>query len=453
MNFPSHDGESGYGCSMGNSRQQDGGGGAAKPLLLRRTALDVLAPVLDRGVTVPAALARHDRLSRLDRDRIGFLVESILRGMGRADAVIDGLVGRRPHPRGMNVLRLGTVEIRLLGARAEPAVDLAVRLMRSSRATAHLAGMANAVLRKVAGEAGERLWRAAPPGRLPGWIRQPAIDAYGEDAVRSIEAVHEMLPPLDLTPASPAMAPKLAEDVGALVLPTGSLRLHRRSQVSGLPGYGDGSWWVQDAAAAIPVRMLGDVDGLDVLDMCAAPGGKTMQLAAAGARMVAIEKSPPRLERMRDNLRRTGLAAELVLADARGWGGDREFDAVLVDAPCSSTGIIRRDPDVALQGGDAAGRLASLGQLQLALLERAVRLTRKGGRILYCVCSLLPSEGEEMAVRAARELALEIVATDPASLGVNPGWQTAEGGVRTRPDYWPEAGGLDGFYAVVFRKP
>ena len=383
---------------MGNSRQ--GKGDAGKPLLLRRAALDVLAQILDRGVTVPAALARHDRLSRLDRDRAGFLVESTLRGMGRADAVIDGLVGKRPHPRGMNVLRLATVEIHLLGARAEPVVDLAVRLMRSNRATAHLAAMANAVLRKVAGKAGGQMWREAPPGRLPGWIRQPAIDAYGEDAIRSIEAVHEMLPPLDLTPAAPAMARDLAEEVGAVVLPTGSLRLRRRSQVSGLPGYDDGSWWVQDAAAAIPVRMLGAVSGLDVLDMCAAPGGKTMQLAAAGARVVAIEKSRRRLERMRSNLRRTGLS-----------------------------------------------------RLQLALLERAVGLTRNGGRILYCVCSLLPSEGEEMATRAARELALEIVPVDPASLGVDPGWRTVEGGVRTRPDYWPETGGLDGFYAAVFRKP
>ncbi len=436
---------------MGNSRQ--GKGDAGKPLLLRRAALDVLAQILDRGVTVPAALARHDRLSRLDRDRAGFLVESTLRGMGRADAVIDGLVGKRPHPRGMNVLRLATVEIHLLGARAEPVVDLAVRLMRSNRATAHLAAMANAVLRKVAGKAGGQMWREAPPGRLPGWIRQPAIDAYGEDAIRSIEAVHEMLPPLDLTPAAPAMARDLAEEVGAVVLPTGSLRLRRRSQVSGLPGYDDGSWWVQDAAAAIPVRMLGAVSGLDVLDMCAAPGGKTMQLAAAGARVVAIEKSRRRLERMRSNLRRTGLTAELVLADALEWRCDREFDAVLVDAPCSSTGVIRRDPDVALQGGDAARRMASLGRLQLALLERAVGLTRNGGRILYCVCSLLPSEGEEMATRAARELALEIVPVDPASLGVDPGWRTVEGGVRTRPDYWPETGGLDGFYAAVFRKP
>jgi 16S rRNA (cytosine967-C5)-methyltransferase len=235
------------------------------------------------------------------------------------------------------------------------------------------------------------------------------------------------------------------------VLPTGSLRLARPGQISALPGFAEGAWWVQDAAAALPARMLGEVAGREVLDLCAAPGGKTLQLAAAGARVTALDASEPRLGRLRENLARTGLGAEIVVADALAWQPGRQFDAILVDAPCSATGTIRRHPD--LPHIRRPTDLAALTELQARLLARAWHWLAPGGRIVFCTCSLLPAEGEDQVARfLAAHADASVVRPDPTALGIAPGWIDAAGGLRLRPDYWPERGGMDGFHATALTK-
>ncbi|MCT4373659.1 RsmB/NOP family class I SAM-dependent RNA methyltransferase, partial [Yangia mangrovi] len=252
--------------------------------------------------------------------------------------------------------------------------------------------------------------------------------------------------PLDITVASDAAG--WAGKLGAELLPTGSLRLAEPGQVSALPGFDEGAWWVQDAAAAIPAKLLGDVAGLTVLDMCAAPGGKTMQLAAAGAEVTALDLSEGRMARITENLLRTGLKAVTVVGDALEAEGS--FDAILLDAPCSATGTIRRHPDLphAKQGEG----ISELIGLQAAMIDHALGLLKPGGRLVFCTCSLLPDEGECQVEEAlARHDGLTVAPLEAA--WIEPKWRSEEGGLRLRPDYWPERGGMDGFYVAVLQKP
>jgi len=228
------------------------------------------------------------------------------------------------------------------------------------------------------------------------------------------------------------------------------VRTLARGAVGALPGYAEGAWWVQDAAAALPVRLFGPIDGLRVADLCAAPGGKTAQLAAGGARVTAVDRAPARLDRVRENLARLSLAAELVWADAAEWDAE-PFDAVLLDAPCSSTGTIRRHPDIAWlkQPSD----IAKLAALQGRLIDRAVALTKPGGKLVYCTCSLEPEEGEDVvAGLLARSPAVRRLPVTPGELFGRDEFITASGDLRTLPCYLPDAdsrfSGLDGFYAA-----
>jgi 16S rRNA (cytosine967-C5)-methyltransferase len=260
--------------------------------------------------------------------------------------------------------------------------------------------------------------------------------------VTAIEAVQAGEPPLDLTLRPGFPAPE------GETLPTGSLRLTGAGQVSALPGYAEGGWWVQDAAAALPARLLDAQPGERVLDLCAAPGGKTLQLAAAGAKVTALDISETRMTRLRANLTRTGLMAELVVADALAWEPAGAFDAILLDAPCSATGTIRRHPDLPFikDGSDLAGLVA----LQARLLDRALGWLKPGGRLVFATCSLLPEEGEaQLAGALARHPGLVV---EQAQLpGVPAAWWTAEGGLRLRPDNWADRGGMDGFFMARLR--
>jgi 16S rRNA (cytosine967-C5)-methyltransferase len=224
------------------------------------------------------------------------------------------------------------------------------------------------------------------------------------------------------------------------VLANGSVRLQAPGQLTGLPGYAAGDWWVQDTAAAMAVPLLAPIAGARILDLCAAPGGKTMQLAAAGAAVTAVDMSGPRMARVAENLARTGLRAQLVVEDALQWTPDAGFDAILLDAPCSATGTIRRHPELPFvkDGSELAGLVA----LQAQLLDRALGWLRPGGRLVYCTCSLLPDEGEaQLAAALARHPGLRV--ERPTMGWVEPAWITPDGALRLRPDYW---GGMDGFF-------
>ncbi|PZQ48956.1 MAG: 16S rRNA methyltransferase [Rhodovulum sulfidophilum] len=420
-------------------------------LAARAAAADLLAGVLDRGRSLADQIAATEGplagLAPGDRARAQTLAAATLRHLGRVEAVLAPFLAKPPAAAARHALRLATVEICLEGVPAHAAVDAAVRLARRSPKARHLAGLVNAVGRRIGAE-GPALWAAAEEAPLPAWIAGPIRRAHGARAVAAIAAAQAEAPvPVDLTLRDPATAALWAERLGAELLPTGSLRLRERVQLSALPGYAEGAWWVQDAAAALPARLLGDVAGLRVLDLCAAPGGKTLQLAAAGARVTALDVSESRLARLRENLARTGLPAEVVVADALGWEPEAPFDAVLLDAPCSATGTIRRHPDLPYLRGGA--EVAALGEIQAALLARAFGWLAPGGRLVYCVCSLLPVEGEGRIARFVKEAPGVRRLPAPGRAGLDPAWITREGALRTRPDFWAERGGMDGFFAAL----
>jgi len=272
-------------------------------------------------------------------------------------------------------------------------------------------------------------------------------EAWGPEAISGIEASHFAGAPLDLTAKKDPEA--LAAAVGGVVLPTGSVRVADAGQVTMMPGFAEGDWWVQDAAAALPVKILAPQKGESVLDLCAAPGGKTMQLAAAGAQVTAVDNSGQRMQRLKENLARVHLPAKTIVSDAREIEG--EFDAILLDAPCSATGTIRRHPD--LPYAKDGSEFADLIDLQADLIDHAWRSLRPGGRLIFCTCSLLPDEGE-VQVDEALERHPDMHVDKDAVLvaGVDPNWATTEGGLRLRPDYWSDLGGMDGFYIASLRK-
>lgn len=389
-----------------------------------------------------------DGLSPADRARAARLAVLCLAWSPRADRLIGPYIRQRPPEEALNILRLATVEMAEAGAPAHGVVDAAVDLARLAPETARLAGMVNAVLRRVARDLPK--WPDLPLPTLPKWLRKRLLAAYGRGAVEAMEAAHLAWTPLDLTPRD-GDAGALASELGGTVLPTGSVRLTGAPQVTALPGYSDGKWWVQDAAAALPARVLEPKAGERVLDLCAAPGGKTLQLAAAGAAVTALDISEARLGRLRENLARIGLEARVVAGDALTWVPDdpAAFDAVLLDAPCSATGTIRRHPDLPYVRTEA--QIADLVALQAAMLDRAVALTRPGGRLVFCTCSLLPEEGEAHVPAAlARHPGLRLDLPDDIP-GVDPAWRGPEG-LRLRPDFWPESGGMDGFFITRFAK-
>jgi 16S rRNA (cytosine967-C5)-methyltransferase len=411
---------------------------AAEGLAARAAAVGLLGAVLGEGQLLAQAVADPQGplagLTPADRARAQRLALAVLRHVEPADRVLEPHLRKGPPRLVRDALRLAVVEIALGGA-AHGAVNAAVEIVRRGKRTGHLAGLVNAVLRKIP----EAPLAGLPPQRMPRWLRQPLVHAYGREAVTAMEAVQAGVPPLDLTLRDGAVVPE------GVALPTGSLRLEEKGQVSALAGYAEGGWWVQDAAAALAVRLLDAKPGERVLDLCAAPGGKTLQLAAAGAKVTALDISDPRLGRVRENLARCGLTADVVVADALVWEPQERFDAVLLDAPCSATGTIRRHPDLPFvkDGSEVAG----LVDLQAAMLDRALVFLKPGGRLVFSTCSLLPEEGEgQLAAALARHPALRAERMEVQ--GVDPAWWTEAGGLRLRPDYWADRGGMDGFFMV-----
>jgi 16S rRNA (cytosine967-C5)-methyltransferase len=347
----------------------------------------------------------------------------------------------------LNLLSVGAAQVLFLDVPDHAAVDTAVRIAGGDQSLKPMSGLVNAVLRRVARERDAILGQDDPWRDTPDWLRERWTARYGAEA-QAIAEAHRSSASVDLTPKADPKA--WAERLGGLLLPTGSIRLLERTAIRDLDGYEEGAWWVQDAAAALPARLLRPQPGERIADLCAAPGGKTAQLAAAGADVLAVDRSAKRLQRLEDNLRRLGLTAETRAIDAATLEG--RFDAILLDAPCSATGTIRRHPDVAwTKGPEDVDKLAGL---QGRLLDAAARLLRPGGRLVYCTCSLEPEEGERQAEAfLARHDRFERVPIEPDEVGI-PDVVTASGDLRTLPSHLPLAdrarSGLDGFFAARF---
>ncbi len=414
----------------------------------RKAAVFLLDGILGdepRLMSEMLAAGALDKLAPEDRARAQRLATQTLRGLERADRLLQKHMNKYPPLTVHNVLRVGTVEL-CQGGAAHGVVNAMVNLVARHNRLANLKGLVNAVLRKVAAD-GPEAWDALRAPRLPKWLRGPLVEAWGAEAMAAMEAAHFAGAPLDLTAKKDPAA--LAEALGGTLLPTGSVRLAEGGQVSTMPGFEAGDWWVQDAAAALPAQVLNPDKGMQVLDLCAAPGGKTMQLASMGAQVTAVDNSAPRMKRLAENLARVQLPAKKLTQDVRALSGS--YDAIMLDAPCSATGTMRRHPDLP-HAKDGAEFGALIG-LQSELIDQAWDLLKPGGRMVFCTCSLLPDEGEvqiDEALERHGDMTVDTAALDVA--GVDPAWITSEGGLRLRPDYWSDIGGMDGFYIAALRK-
>ncbi len=419
----------------------------------RAIAADAIGAILRRGRTLDQALDATPALARLDRRDAGLarlLILTTLRRLGQIDAFLAGLMDHPlPARRGMvqDLLRLGICQLAFLDTPAHAAVDSIVALAKGPR-LAPYRGLINAVLRRAAGELDGIARLDAPRLNTPDWLWQSWREAYGPARCRAIAEAHLREAPLDLSVVSDA--PAWAVRLGATLLPGGSLRLGGTGDVTVLPGYGAGAWWVQDAAAALPAGLLGRLEGKRVLEIGAAPGGKTVQLIAAGARVTAVDRSARRIVRLRENLARLRLHAEIVEADAFDWRPSAPAEIVLVDAPCTATGTIRRHPDIPHRR--KAADVTRLAAFQDKLLARAGSMVAPGGLLLYVSCSLQPDECERRVdsfLAAAPEFArLPVRADELAGLGEV---VTGAGDLRTLPCHLAAQGGVDGFYAGRLR--
>ncbi len=427
----------------------------------RGAALWILAGVLDKGRPLDDVLAEAGRpeglfqvLDARDRAFARLLSVTVLRRLGQVDDMLGRCLNRplaEAKQRLRNVLRLGVAQLVFIEVPGHAAVDETVSLAGREKSSR---GLVNAVLRRIIRE-GETLSVSQDAARLntPDWLWHAWAKSFGEDQARSIAQAHLVEPPLDLTLKSAGASDELAEILDADELLEASLRRAGGGRIEDLQGYRDGAWWVQDAAAALPARLLlsalGDPTDADIIDLCAAPGGKTAQLAAAGARVIAVDRSKKRLVRVRENLDRLGLTADIVAADAAVWRPETPADAVLLDAPCTATGTLRRHPDAAyLKSPDDVTRMA---ELQARLATAARDMLKPGGILVYCTCSLQAEEGEDQADRLVGQ-GFERLPVSPDEIGGLEGAVTPEGDLRTLPSFLAEKGGMDGFFAARFRR-
>lgn len=419
----------------------------------RSVAFDILRAVLTKNTPLDDAIAVHDGLNKLPRRDRGFtrsIVGAALRRLGQIDALIESFL-EMPLPRQAgavrDILRLAVAELLFLDVAPHAAVDSAVTLTES-RGHPKFKGLVNAVLRRVSREGRERLAEFPVETNYQSWMIESWQSAFGPETAHAIAEACLTTPPLDISVKTDPAG--WAEKLEAALLPTGSLRREFDGAVTGLPGFEEGAWWVQDAAAALPAHLLGDIRGKRVFDLCAAPGGKTLQLAAMGAEVLAVDRSPKRLKRLERNLDRLGLVAGVAAADITAWTPPRKPDAILLDPPCTATGTIRRHPDILHAKG--IGDLAKLTTLQFRLLAKATQMLEPGGRLVYCTCSMQAEEGEAQIVRALAELPLERDPVAPEELGGLEKLLTPDGDVRTGPHLYPELGGFDGFFIARLKK-
>lgn len=441
----------------------------AAGLLARVVAVDVLAAVLTRRQPLDDALAHvfakpeAANLEARDRAHARLMVASVLRSLPALEQVIGKFMEKplqRRHWRVPLILQLGSAQLLILKTPPHAAISLAVDQTRLAPQDRRLDKLVNAVLRRVASEGPDIFEKFDPVARaVPDWMFDSWVKDFGTDNARRIAEASLTEAALDI---SVKADPKhWAERLGGTVLSTGSVRMDAGGRIEALAGYDDGAWWVQDAAAAIPALLLGDISNARVADLCAAPGGKTAQLAAAGAQVTAVDISQKRIVKVRENLERLGFEARLLATDATEWQPEILFDAVLLDAPCSATGTIRRHPDILhlKQPGD----VEALAPLQARLLDAAFKFVAPGGLLVFCTCSLQRAEGEQQAVAfLKRQSGAQTVAIEPGEQGIDAGWITPEGWLRTFPFHAPGAQsaasakavppGMDGFFAARFRR-
>ncbi len=412
----------------------------------RDAAFSLLSAVLDQHRSLEDALDALPAMEPRDKAAGHRLAASVLRRAGTLDAVLEPFLKKAPPLPVCHVLRIGAAGLLLLDTPAHAAVATGVALARA-RGLTPFAGLVNAVLRRVS-EAGQAALADLDAARLdtPGWLWTSWVNSLGGPTARAIALAHQAEAALDISSRAGAAAP-----AGAKKLPTGSTRFPPGTRVADIPGFLGGDHWVQDAAAALPAKLLNPQAGERVADLCAAPGGKTAQLADAGAIVTAVERDGTRLARLRENLARLRLNAELVQADVTAWRPEEKFDAVLLDAPCSATGTIRRHPDVPHL--KRPQDVAALVKAQDALLAAAAALLRPGGRLVYAVCSLQQDESLPRVAAACARLGLRHDPFTTQELKEIPEARTADGFLRTHPGLWAEHGGLDGFFAARLIKP
>jgi 16S rRNA (cytosine967-C5)-methyltransferase len=439
---------------MAASGRTDAPGGA-EGLGARRLAWRTVGEVLKRRVPlddVMDELARPENLSGRDEALARAIATVTFRRLGTIRGALQERLdkGLPKDQRLLTLLAVGAAQILFLDVPDHAAVDIAVRLAQEDRGLKHAAGLVNAVLRRVVRERDAILAQSEPWSDTPDWLKARWVDRYGSETAAAIAQAHRSAASVDLTVKADASA--WAERLGGVLLPTGSVRLVERTPIRELPRYEEGAWWVQDAAASLPARLLRARAGERVADLCAAPGGKTAQLAQDGARVLAVDRSARRLKRLEENLARLGLAAETRAVDAVALE-DGPFDGILLDAPCTATGTLRRHPDVAwTKGNEEVGKLAGL---QARLLAKAADLLKPGGVLVYCTCSLEPEEGEEQArafLAGHPDFARDPIR--PEEVGGLTEVLTPDGDLRTLPCHLPlvdgARSGLDGFFAARF---
>ena len=425
--------------------------GSTEGLAARRAALALIDAALNRRAGMEDAGGTLGGLEPRDRAFARALASETLRRKGSLDRTLDARLQRAPPEPVRALLRIGLAQLALLDTPPHAAVSTLLALAEADKGTRAFKGLINGVLRGLERDGAKAAVDAQPPeADLPDWLAARWRAAYGEATLHALALRLRETPPTDLSLKHPDEADAVAQALEGVALPGGGVRTSLKGDLAGWPGYDDGRWWVQDVAAALPARLLDIRPGETALDLCAAPGGKTLQLAAAGATVTALDKSEARARRIGENLARTGLSATVHPADAATWTGDGAlFDAVLLDAPCTATGTFRRHPDVLWTA--RVGDVASLAAVQSRLLDAAAVRVRPGGRLVYCVCSLEREEGEAQAQAfLSRRPEFSAADADPVALGFYAESKSPSGGLRLLPSSQEPAGGMDGFYAVRF---
>lgn len=420
----------------------------------RTAALQLLQAVLQKHRSIDDAFDAAARgLEVRDRAFVRLLVATCLRRLGQIDGVLMQFVAKEPPEDVRDLLRLGAAQLLFLGTAPHAAVATTVDLVKAKYG--RLSGLANAIMRRVADQ-GAALVAAQDAARLntADWMWDAWVGTYGDPATRATAEAHLHEAPLDLSLKDPGGAAAWAARLGGIALPTGGVRLPKGGRVPELDGFNDGDWWVQDAAASLPAKILlhalGAKNPQHVGDICAAPGGKSAQLAAAGHTVTAVDVSAQRQGLMATNLRRLKLEVRTVTTDARTWRPETLFDGLLLDAPCSATGTIRRHPDLPFLKRPTD--LAAFVALQTALLKAAVEMVRPGAPIVYSVCSLQPEERDAVVNAVMAEANLTRLKIPAAAVAGESQFLTRDGELRTLPSQWSELGGVDGFYGCLLQR-